>query len=209
MTQAGIRNPAAGESAALAEVLALAFRDNPMNRAAIRGGAARRLRANRCGIRGTLAAATGRSKILVKTQAASPTGEWVMGGLVGLPPGGWPLPPPALLGQIRLALGQGLGTVRRWGEVYHRLAQLHPAEPHWYLLLLGVDPAGQRQGVGSALLAAWLQQVDRDGASAYLETDRRENLAFYRRAGFEVLEAHEILETSIWRMARPAVSFPP
>ncbi len=193
-----------GESSALAETLALAFRDNPMNRAAIRGGPSRRLRANRCGIRGTLAAAAGRSTILVSETTEIRAAEPVAGGLVGLPPGAWPLPPPALLAQIQLALGQGMGTVRRWGEVYSRLAQLHLGEPHWYLLLLGVGPAGRRQGVGSALLQAWLREVDRDGVPAYLETDCRENLAFYRRAGFEVLEAHEILQTPIWRMARPS-----
>ncbi|MCS5635444.1 MAG: GNAT family N-acetyltransferase [Myxococcota bacterium] len=200
----GVRALAAGESSALAETLALAFRDNPMNQAAIRGGPERRLRANRCGIRGTLAAATGRSTILVTPPAETRVGERIAGGLIALPPGAWPLPPPALLAQIQLALGQGMGTVRRWGKVYRRLAQFHPREPHWYLLLLGVGPAGQRRGVGSALLETWLREVDRGGASAYLETDRRENVAFYQRAGFEVLEAHEILETPIWRMVRPA-----
>ena len=204
MTRAGVRALADGESDALAETLARAFYDNPMNRAAIRGGAARRLRASRCGIRETLATAAGRSTILVNTRGSGGPQGSVLGGLIGLPPGEWPLPPPVFLAQVRLVLGQGLATMRRWGEVDDRLARLHPTEPHWYLLLLGVDPAGQRQGAGSALLEAWLKQVDCDGARAYLETDRRENLDFYRRAGFEVLEAHEILETPFWRMGRPA-----
>ena len=31
-------------------------------------------------------------------------------------------------------------------------ARHHPAEPHWYLPLIGVDPSRQNQGHGSALL---------------------------------------------------------
>ncbi|MGO9344480.1 MAG: GNAT family N-acetyltransferase [Acidimicrobiales bacterium] len=60
--------------------------------------------------------------------------------------------------------------------------------PHWYLVLLGCDPAWQRQGHGSALLAPVLQRADEDGIPAYLETQKQENLPWYRRHGFEVVQ---------------------
>jgi GNAT superfamily N-acetyltransferase len=192
-----IRPLAADEAPVLAETLALAFRDNPLNRGVIRAGSVRRLRSNRHGMRATLAAALGHARILVP-------GSPKLGGLIALPPGGWPLPPPPLLAQVEFWLGQGVGAVRRWGRVYRELATLHPVEPHWYLQLLGVAVDAQRQGVGAALLGAWLKEVDREEAPAYLETDRRENLSFYGRGGFDVVGTDEILGVEIWRMRRPA-----
>ena len=55
--------------------------------------------------------------------------------------------------------------------------------PHWYLSVLGVEPSQQGRGIGSTLLRDWLGQVDGDEMPAYLETDRRENVAFYARWG--------------------------
>ena len=57
--------PEGTESRALAEVLALAFRDNPLNRAVIGGSEARRLRANRAGMRASLIAALPAAVVLI------------------------------------------------------------------------------------------------------------------------------------------------
>jgi ribosomal protein S18 acetylase RimI-like enzyme len=62
----------------------------------------------------------------------------------------------------------------------------HPAEPHWYLGVLGTRKASQGAGVGSALLGPVLERCDRDGVAAYLESSKYDNIAFYRRHGFEV-----------------------
>jgi len=67
------------------------------------------------------------------------------------------------------------------------LAGLHPDEPHWYLSVLGSDPARQRSGVGSALLRPVLARCDRDGLPACLESSRIENVPYYERFGFEVV----------------------
>lgn len=67
------------------------------------------------------------------------------------------------------------------------LAGLHPDGPHWYLSVLGSDPARQRAGVGTALLRPVLDLCDRDGVPAYLESSRVENVPFYERFGFEVV----------------------
>lgn len=63
----------------------------------------------------------------------------------------------------------------------------HPSEDHWYLPLLGVDPARQRRGYGSALLKRSLAVCDQDGKHAYLESSNPENISLYRRHGFEVM----------------------
>jgi GNAT superfamily N-acetyltransferase len=57
---------------------------------------------------------------------------------------------------------------------------------HWYLLLLGVEPDRQGQGVGGALLSPTLARADAEGCPCYLETDSERNLRFYARHGFTV-----------------------
>jgi ribosomal protein S18 acetylase RimI-like enzyme len=71
--------------------------------------------------------------------------------------------------------------------VFEQMGQYHPDEPHWYLPLIGVDPAQQGKGYGSALLKHAFRLCDEDGTSAYLESSNPENIPLYRRHGFEVL----------------------
>lgn len=66
------------------------------------------------------------------------------------------------------------------------MAAHHPAEPHWYLPLIGVDPARQGLGLGSALLKHTLRLCDGDGLAAYLESSNPKNVPFYKRHGFEI-----------------------
>ncbi len=78
----------------------------------------------------------------------------------------------------------------RLGELYalfERMAAYHPAEPHWYLPLIGVDPAYQRRGLGSALLQHGVAACDRDRTPAYLESTSPASVTLYRRHGFEVI----------------------
>ncbi|MDE0884496.1 MAG: hypothetical protein OSB70_03065 [Myxococcota bacterium] len=195
------------ETERLALALALAFRDNPLNRAVIRGTADQRLRSNRFGMAATLAATRGQATILVPGREAGELSGPDLGGLIALGPGAWPLPPPPFLAQIEFWLGQGLRTSYRWGRVWTELADLHLLEPHWYLQMIGVVPGSRANGVGSSLLETWLEEVDQDRVPAYLETDRRENLDFYARHDFEVLSCQTLCGIPIWRMLRPASVF--
>lgn len=71
------------------------------------------------------------------------------------------------------------------GAVGEQMGAFHPEEPHWYLAMIGVDPAQQGRGLGSALLKAALRVVDEAGAPAYLESSNRRNDPLYQRFGFE------------------------
>ncbi len=71
--------------------------------------------------------------------------------------------------------------------LFERMEQYHPAEPHWYLPMIGVDPAKQGAGYGSALLKHALERCDADNKLAYLESSSPKNIPLYKRFGFELL----------------------
>jgi ribosomal protein S18 acetylase RimI-like enzyme len=71
--------------------------------------------------------------------------------------------------------------------VFEQMEQYHPDDPHWYLPLIGVDPAQQGKGYGSTLLKHTLRHCDEDGTPAYLESSNPKNIPLYQRHGFEVL----------------------
>jgi ribosomal protein S18 acetylase RimI-like enzyme len=86
-----------------------------------------------------------------------------------------------------------------------RLHEAAVARPHWYLQGLGVDPARQGLGVGSALVRPLLASADQTGSDCYLDTTNPANLPFYERHGFSVV-AHRPgggSEPSVWGMRRP------
>jgi ribosomal protein S18 acetylase RimI-like enzyme len=72
-------------------------------------------------------------------------------------------------------------------QVLERMSGFHPREPHWYLPLIGVDPARQGERLGNQLMAHALARCDADGLPAYLESSNPRNIPFYERQGFEAL----------------------
>jgi GNAT superfamily N-acetyltransferase len=63
-----------------------------------------------------------------------------------------------------------------------------PAGSYWYLQFMGVAPAWQGQGLGSALMAPVLARCDREGVRAYLDATSERNKRLYERHGFEAEE---------------------
>ena len=72
-------------------------------------------------------------------------------------------------------------------RVFAQMETHHPSEPCWYLPLIGADPSCQGRGYGSALLRYALEQCDRDGMPAYLESSNPRNIPLYQRHGFEII----------------------
>ncbi|MCK6431053.1 MAG: GNAT family N-acetyltransferase [Burkholderiaceae bacterium] len=73
-------------------------------------------------------------------------------------------------------------------ELFERMGRCHPGEPHWYLPLIGADPACQGRGLGSALLRHTLALCDASNLPAYLEATSERSVPLYRRHGFEVVD---------------------
>jgi ribosomal protein S18 acetylase RimI-like enzyme len=67
-------------------------------------------------------------------------------------------------------------------------AEHTPREPHWYLAVIGADPAARGQGHGAALLRSGLAKADAAGLPVCLESSKPSNLPFYEHFGFTVRE---------------------
>lgn len=84
------------------------------------------------------------------------------------------------------------------------LAEHTPPEPHWYLQLLATHPDWQRRGFGAALMGSMFERSDAAGLPCYLETETVENVAYYRRHGFEVRSEWDVpTGPHMWGMYRP------
>jgi GNAT superfamily N-acetyltransferase len=69
-------------------------------------------------------------------------------------------------------------------ELVERFGAWHPAEPHYYLSLLGTHPDARGYGHGMALLAENLARIDEQRMPAYLESSNPANDERYKSLGF-------------------------
>jgi len=77
-----------------------------------------------------------------------------------------------------------------------------PPELHSHLGPIAVPPEFQGQGIGSIMMSTYCRLVDNRSLSAYLETDRPENVRFYQKFGFKLVEEVMILDVRnffMWR----------
>ncbi len=68
-----------------------------------------------------------------------------------------------------------------------QMKKFHPQEPHWYLPLIGTDPAQRGNGYGADLMAHAIWRCDESRLPAYLESSNPSNVPFYERFGFHVM----------------------
>lgn len=140
------------------------------------------------------------------------TGGEIAGAAIWLPPGHWHA---SLAEQLRTLPGFARAVGRRGAGAANAFAQAmaraHPREPHWYLYLIGVDPAWQGTGLAGALLRSRLDQCDRDRQPAYLEATKTTSVPLYQHFGFEPTGYPQLPKgapplTAMWR---PAAVTPP
>ncbi|MFF9068097.1 GNAT family N-acetyltransferase [Streptomyces sp. NPDC014891] len=86
--------------------------------------------------------------------------------------------------ELQEILGDRAGLFR---EAVEAAAAHTPPEPHWYLAVIGADPAARGRGHGSALLRSGLARADAAGLPVYLESSKPDNLPVYEHFGFVVL----------------------
>jgi GNAT superfamily N-acetyltransferase len=101
-------------------------------------------------------------------------------------PDEWRMPTPAVL---RVTVASLRNRVRVAALLaYLRTDALHPDEPHWFLEFLGTIPERQGKGLGGQILAPTLAKADAEGIPVWTWSSNRDNLPFYHRHGFVVLD---------------------
>lgn len=83
-----------------------------------------------------------------------------------------------------------------------------PADPHWHIGPLAVQPEFRRRGIGRRLMTRCVEKVDAAGTMAWLETDLEINAEFYRTLGFVVAAKRNVLGVPVWFMSRPLAAHP-
>lgn len=116
--------------------------------------------------------------------------------------------PPTLLAKIRQASGcatLGPRAIRNLLVIDSVMSKRHLKEPHFYLFVLGVDPAFQGRGIGKALLHRLNARADAAGRPCFLETDKETSVRLYESVGYEVVGEERVAKLDgarFWFMKR-------
>ena len=119
------------------------------------------------------------------------------------PPNGWHvhlsdyiLNAPALLS----VFGGGVFTVMSTMDIVEKV---HPKTPHWYLQVIGTDPAHQGKGFASLIMRDQLARADAAHMPCYLESSKESNIPIYKAFGFAVTGEIKIPNgPTLWPMWR-------
>jgi ribosomal protein S18 acetylase RimI-like enzyme len=83
--------------------------------------------------------------------------------------------------------------LQKYTNVKERLHdQVMARRPHWYLLLLAVDPDQQSNGYGGALLRAMLDRASNEHLPCYLETANPDNIGYFEKHGFSLAAESDV-----------------
>ncbi len=199
MTPVVARPAAAADIADLSAALARAFRDDPVMSWMVPDPRRREV-----ALPG-LYAALPRHHYLRGGGAEVATGGAGRIGAAALwaPPQHWQSTPREFLAMAPAML-RALGRdVLRGKAVDDAMQARHPAEPHWYLGIIGSDPDVRGDGYGAALMRSRLSRCDREFAPAYLESSNADNVPYYQRFGFTVTGEIVVPDgPTLWQMWR-------
>ena len=124
------------------------------------------------------------------------------------PPGAWHIPFHQYITNGAAFIDVfGLGGAMQVMGAMDMIEKRHPHEPHWYLQVLGTDPARQGKGYGGVAIRRQLALADAAGKPCYLESSKDSNIPIYKNFGFEVTGEITLPDgPTIWPMWRPAAT---
>ena len=135
------------------------------------------------------------------------------GAAVWLGPEAWEVTPEraAAAGLDDLPTIMGPAAAERFFSVLAAVDPYHHSHVpavHWYVMVVGVAPEAQGQGLGRALLQPIIDRADAAGQPCYLETTQPKNVAFYEHLGFrrvvDTVESSSGLRVWTFRRDPPA-----
>jgi ribosomal protein S18 acetylase RimI-like enzyme len=191
-----------GDIKPAAATLARAFQDYPVNVYFI-PDAGKRLKHLPGMFRNAVRSSLGSGEILATSPAMEGVAIWFLSGPgTQLPPG------PSLVERLTSLFTDRKEAKRRrdFMNYMNDVKQRVMPSRHWYLGLLGVDPAFRGKGFSSRLLRPMLARADRERLPCYVDTQLKANLALYEHFGFRVVEGGIIPGSNVtsWAMVREA-----
>ncbi len=110
---------------------------------------------------------------------------------------------------LRSIFALGLKLVLRSSEYEAAIAKKHPGKPHLYLDMMATAPEAQGKGIGSRVMRKMTKYLDENGIAAYTFSSNPQNVSFYKRHGFAIIEQpmtglpdEATTLTSLWREPR-------
>lgn len=140
-------------------------------------------------------------------------GSTLAGVAVWKRPGTYPLDTRAIartFAGMLPALVRSRGRLAKLARMGHAIDQRFDDDaPVWYLEVLGVVEYARGLGLGQALARWGLQRADHDAIPAHLETGKRDNVGYYQRLGFDLIETSPAIYPGgppMWFLRTPSPS---
>ncbi len=124
------------------------------------------------------------------------------GGLLGVPEGAEKAVPDAeTIRELQEILGDRAGVFR---DAVTAAAEHGPAEPHWYLAVIGADPTARGRATLRPPPLGPRQGADAAGLPVHLESSKPDNLPVYEHFGFVVRDEFRLPGGGpvLWAMRR-------
>jgi GNAT superfamily N-acetyltransferase len=190
-----VRELAAHELDEGLEIVVRAMRDNPLHVKAFGGDTTQREEAVRRLQRALVNSVLARGDILCAERNGAVIGVLGMAGR-RLTRG-----ETARMG-LTIATGFSPWVAKRLVRWFGQWVKRVPKADYVHLGPVAVDVPQQGQGVGTVLMEAFCHRMDELGALAYLETDSRRNVEFYRKFGFGIVDKAAVIGVPNWFMIR-------
>jgi GNAT superfamily N-acetyltransferase len=191
-----VRNLLPNERTAAVALLARGMRDNPINVAAYGEDPERRRRS----LERTFATLFRVFRAQRPICALSPEGLVAVAGIA--PAGTCQATALQRLRSLPSMIALGPRAAPRVGKWLAEWGERDPDQPHSHLGPVAVEPSLQGGGIGSQVMREYCRRLDAGSEFSYLETDKRENVPFYERHGYAVIDEADVIGVPNWFMLR-------